>query len=155
MRKTNKRTMLTVAIVMVATVFTWKTYDSHKSAYESLLAENINALGDAIDKYESPGFLDKYDVKGDIKGKCIVFESQHNTCPERGTAPGKHGNNCEIVTYSANTVGFTYEKETVFAFMVMLYKQWKPEYGKCPGDSKEYRLDENPTPPASDHTYVE
>jgi len=155
MRKTNKKTTLVVTIVTIAFVFAWKAYDSHKSACESLLAENINALSDDIYNLDSPGLFDTYDVKGDKKGKCIKITSNRITCPERGTPPNKHGNNCEIITYSAEEVGNTYEKKTVYAYQVAFYDKWKSEYGRCPASSTEYDLLDTPETPASEHTYAE
>ncbi len=155
MRKTNKKTTLVVTVAAFAAVFAWEAYDSHKSACESLLAENINALSDDINSLDTPDFNDTYYVKGDKKGKCIQFTSNRNICPERGTPPDKHGSKCEIITYSAEEVGNTYEKKAVYAFQVAFYDKWKSEYGRCPSSSTEYGLHVTPETPASEHTYAE
>ncbi|MGM9708868.1 MAG: hypothetical protein ACI3ZB_04555 [Prevotella sp.] len=157
MRKANKTTFLVVTVLTIAFVFAWKAYEFHSGACEPLLAANIDALSDEIDNDESASSnpFDTYYVKGDKKGKCIRMSSKRNVCPERGTGSGNHGNNCEIITFSADVVGFTYERKTVYAIEVAFYDRWLTSYGNCPSNSTEYDLRASPLVPASEHTYAE
>lgn len=143
----------TLAVVAVATscLGAWKAYKVYGIHDTSLLMENLEALtldGDA-------GALDDmYEVKGDKNGKCIKFKSFHSVCPERGSQPEKHGDKCEIVTYTTENGGFTYEKKMVNTFLTPFYDKWESKYGRCPNTYTRYDLEATVLPPPTEHTYA-
>ena len=153
MKKTNLKSALIVAAIAFSCFGAWKAFDTYNNSNvdnNSMLFENIEALSSGSDV---EGLLDIYDVRGDERGICVKFTSTHAACPERGTDSNKHGRNCEIITYSYDKVGVIYEKKQVKAWRVPFNDKWRDEYGKCPSGSTSYKLDEEVTVPAPEHTY--